>query len=1070
MEKRGTFLEKKSMWLCLLAMLMTFSVFSFQGPEKTLSGTVKDDTGEPLPGATLLVKGTNVGTLADEQGVFSLNVPDNAETLVVSYLGYQTQEVPIGSQFTFEIEMSSDPLQLGDVVVIGYGQQRKQDLTTAVATIDADEIRDQPVNSFEQALTGKLAGVQVLQTSGSPGAGVSIRVRGVGSITAGNDPLYVIDGVPISNDNNRATGDVDTGTGLYREQPVNVLSTLNPTDIESIQVLKDASAAAIYGSRGSNGVVLITTKKGSVGKPTITYNGYYGLQETTTRYDMLNAYEWAEMNFEGKNNTYKDRFPAGQDTDTNAEREANLPGVSAALIPPEVQPYLDGVQGLTDTDWQDEIFRTAAIQSHNLSISGGTKNFRYYASGEYMDQEGLIISSGFKRYSGRFNMDLTSGKLKVGLNINPTLTQHDLVNSEGPWWDHGVVGVALHISPIHPVYNDDGSYNFGGNAWGFAMTDAVNPVALANEIQDNMDHLRLLGNIYAEYSILDNLSYRLSFGVDLNNFQRDYFWPSFVERRGQSGPRVPIGTSRSRFTTNWLIENLLNYTTTIGKNNIQAIAGFTSQKETFKNSELFATNFPNDLVSTLNAGQITDGGSFQEEWSLLSALARVQYNYDNTYYFSAAIRADGSSRFGENNKWGYFPSASAGWRISGEPFMENVPAISNLKLRASYGQTGNFQIPNYGAIGLLGFTDYVLGGNQIAPGLAPSTPSNPDLSWEKTTMIDIGIDFGLFNDAVYLELDYYDANTEDLLLNVPVPMSSGFTTELRNIGEVNNRGFEASVTVQNKTSEFAWSVTGNFATNTNEVISLADNVPQIIVGGGTGSAQWITTPGEAIGSYYNPVYDGVFMNQEQVDALPSVGNARPGDLIFQDLDGDGEINFANDRQIQGNYLPEFTYGATINLDYKGFDFSAALQGAYGHEILHLFRRYIYNQEGNMNLMRGALERWRSEAEPGDGQTNRANRLQTGSNGQTSNWHLEDGTYMRVRNISLGYTFPKEWMSPFGVSNLRTYFSVQNPFTFTDYLGFNPEVNSRPDSALNPGEDYASYPLARVYTLGVNLSF
>ena len=1049
--------------------LLPLSAVSQEG--RTLSGTVTDgESGGALPGATILVKGTNVGTLSDENGAFSFTAPENAETLVISYLGYQTQEMAIGTNVNFTVEMRTDPLQLGDVVVIGYGQQRKQDLTTAVATIDAEDIRDQPVNSFDQALVGKLAGVQVLQTSGSPGAGVSIRVRGVGSITAGNDPLYVIDGVPVSNDNNRATGDVNTGTGLYTNQPINVLSTLNPSDIESIQVLKDASASAIYGSRGSNGVVLITTKKGSVGKPTISYNGYYGLQETTTRYDMLNAYEWAQLNFEGRNNTYKDRFPDGQDTDTNAEREANLPGVSAALIPPEVQPYLDGVQGLTDTDWQDEIFRTAQIQSHALSISGGTKNFRYYASGEYMDQEGLIISSGFKRYSGRFNMDLTSGKLKVGLNINPTLTRHDLVNSEGPWWDHGVVGVALHISPIWPVYNDDGSYNFGANAWGFAMTDAVNPVALANEIQDELDHLRLLGNVYAEYSILDNLSYRLSLGADLNNFQRDYYWPSFVERRGLSGPRVPIGTSRSRFTTNWLVENTLNYTEAIGKNNIQALAGFSAQKETFKNSELFATNFPNDLVPTLNAGQITDGGSFQEEWSLLSVLGRVQYNYDNKYYLSAAIRADGSSRFGENNKWGYFPSASAGWRISGEPFLADNPTISNLKLRASYGQTGNFQIPNYGSIGLLGFTDYVLGGNQLATGLAPSTPSNPDLSWEKTTMIDIGIDFGLFNDAVYLELDYYNADTEDLLLNVPVPMSSGFTTELRNIGEVNNQGFEASVTVQNRTGDFEWSITGNFATNQNEVISLADNVPQILAGGGTGSAQWITTPGEPIGSYYNPVYDGVFMSQEEVDALPSVGNARPGDLKFLDLDGDGEINFANDREIQGNYMPDFTYGASVNLGYKGFDFAASLQGAYGHEILHLFRRYIYNQEGNMNLMRGALNRWISESQPGDGQTNRANRLQTGSNGQTSNWHLEDGTYMRVRNISLGYTFPTSMMEPLSVSNLRVYFSVQNPFTITDYLGYNPEVNSRPDSALNPGEDYASYPVARVYTLGLNLSF
>lgn len=1037
----------------------------------SVSGVVRDaETGEPLPGATILVKGTNTGTLANENGTFSLEVPDNTAILVVSYLGYETQEVAIGNRTDLVIELINDPLQLGDVVVIGYGQQKKKDLTTAVATIQAVDIKDQPVNSFDQALIGKMAGVQVLQTSGSPGAGISIRVRGVGSITAGNEPLYVIDGVPISNDNNRATGDIDTGTGLYSEQPVNVLSTLNPSDIESIQVLKDASAAAIYGSRGSNGVVIITTKKGSVGKPTISYNGYYGLQETTTRYDMLNAYEWAEMNFEGRNNTYKDRFPDGRDSDTNAEREANLPGVPAAYIPPEIQPYLDGVQGLTDTDWQDEIFRTAEVQSHTVSIAGGTENFRYYASGEYMDQDGLVISSGFKRYSGRFNMDLTSGKLKVGVNLNPALTQHDLVNSEGPWWDHGVVGVALHISPIWPVYNDDGSYNFGGNAWGYAMTDAVNPVALANEIEDNLDHLRLLGNAYAEYSILDNLSYRLTFGVDINTFQRDYYWPSFVERRGLSGPRVPIGIARSRQSTNWLVENLVNYTESIGKNNFSAVAGFTAQKESFKNNELFATNFPNDLVQTLNAGQVTGGGSFQEEWSLLSVLGRVMYNYDNKYYLSGAIRADGSSRFGANNKWGYFPSASAGWRISGEKFLENSRVISNLKLRASYGQTGNFQIPNYGSIGLLGFTDYVSGGSQLASGLAPSTPSNPDLSWEKTTMVDIGLDLGFFNDAIYLELDYYNADTEDLLLNVPVPMSSGFTSELRNIGEVNNKGFEANLTVQNRAGELGWSVTGNFSTNKNEVISLADNVPQIIVGGGTGSAQWITTPGQPIGSYYNPVYDGVFLNQAEVDAYPSVGNARPGDLRFLDLDGDGVINFAKDRQIQGNYQPDFIYGASFNLDYKGLDFNLALQGAEGHKILHLFRRYIYNQEGNMNLMRGALNRWQSEANPGDGQTNRANRLQTGSNGQTSNWHLEDGSYMRIRNITLGYTFPKALMDQVRVSNLRVYFTVQNPFTFTDYLGYNPEVNARPDNALSAGEDYASYPLARTYSLGINLSF
>jgi TonB-linked SusC/RagA family outer membrane protein len=667
-------------------------------------------------------------------------------------------------------------------------------------------------------------------------------------------------------------------------------------------------------------------------------------------------------------------------------------------------------------------------------------------------------------------MDMNYNRLKVGLNLNPTVTQHDLVNSEGPWFDEGVVALALAISPIWPVYNQDGSYNFGANAWGFAMTDFVNPVALANELDDNMQHLRFLGNTYAEYSILKNLSYRLSLGADINNFRRDFYRPSTVESVGRKGASIPSGSSNTRFTTNWLVENLLNYNTSFGKHSIAAIAGFSSQKETFFRNEITANNFPNDLVQTLNAGQVATGTSFAEAWSLLSGLARVQYNYKDKYYFSAAMRADGSSRFGENNKWGYFPSVSAGWRISGEPFLADNKLLSNLKLRASYGQTGNYQIPNYGSVGLLSFDDYVLGGNNIASGLAPSSPSNPDLSWEKTNSINFGLDFGLWKDALYLELDYYVSNTTDLLLNVPIPQTSGFTTELRNIGEVENRGFEASLTLQNRKGALGWSISGNFSTNQNEVISLADNVPEIIVAGGVGTAQWVTRPGLPIGSYYNPVYDGVFNNQAEIDASPRVANARPGDLKFVDVDGDGKIDFAKDRTVQGNYMPDYIFGASLNLDFKGFDFACAFQGVQGHEIMHLLRRYNYNQEGNMNLMRGALNRWVSESQPGDGQTNRTNRLQTGSNGQTSNWHLEDGSFTRIRNIALGYSFPRKMLERAKISNLRLYASVQNPFTFTKYLGYNPEINSRPDSALTPGEDYATYPLARTYSLGLNLSF
>lgn len=1037
--------------------------------QSSISGTIADaNSTEALIGVNVSVKGTNIGAISDVNGKYNLTAPADATTLIFSYVGYKTLEVPIAGRSLVDVQLEEDVEKLNEVLVIGYGQVQKKDLTTAVGTISAKDIKDQPVNSFDQALVGKMAGVLVQQPSGSPGAGLSIQVRGVGSITAGNEPLYVIDGVPISNDNNRATG--QRPGNQYSDAPINVLASLNPSDIESIQVLKDASAAAIYGSRGSNGVVLITTKKGKAGKASISYNTYYGIQETTTRYDMLNAYEWAQMNFEGRNNAYRDRFPAGLDTDNNTVRTANVAGQPGVLIPPQVQPYLTGTANLTNTDWQDEIFREAPIKDHVLSISGGTENVRYYASGEFMDQQGLVISSGFKRYSGRFNLDVTQGKLKAGLNLNPTLAKHDLVNSEGPWFDEGVIGLALSISPIWPVYNADGTYNFDANAWGFAMTDFVNPVALANEVEDNMSHLRVLGNAYAEYSILKNLSYRISLGTDLNNFQRDYYRPSTVETVGRKGASIPTGSSRTRNTSSWLVENLLNYNTNIGLHSISAVAGFSSQREDFYSNEIAANNYPNDLVQTLNAGQVASGSSAKEAWSLLSALGRVQYNYNNKYYLSAAMRADGSSRFGTNNKWGYFPSASAGWRLSAEPFMESLTAISNLKLRASYGVTGNFQIPNYGAIGLLGFDNYVLGGTVVNSGLAPNTPSNPNLSWERTKMLDFGLELGLFKDAVSLELDYYDANTTDLLLNVPVPMSSGFTTELRNIGEVENKGFEASLTIQQRKGAFNWALSANIATNKNQVISLAENVPQILTAGGVGTALWITKPGEPIGSYYNPVYDGVFNNQAEIEAYPHVSNAKPGDLRFLDVNGDGKIDFATDRVIQGNYFPDYTYGLSLNLGYKGLDFSASLQGSQGQEIMHLLSRYIYNQEGNMNLMRGALQRWRSASEPGDGQTNRANRLQTGSNGQTSNWHMEDGSFTRVRNITLGYSFPSNLLKKANISNLRIYASVQNPFTFTKYPGYNPEVNSRPDNALTPGEDYASYPLARTYTLGLNLSF
>ena len=835
---------------------------------KLIQGQVTDETsGMEIPGVNVVVKGTTQGTVTDVEGNYQLQAPEDAATLVFSYVGYVTQEVAINNQSQVNIALSTDSRSLSEVVVIGYGVQEKRDVTTSIASINAEDIEELPVSGFDQALVGKLAGVQAAQTSGTPGGGLSIRVRGTSSITAGNEPLYVIDGVPVSNDLRSATtlGSNDSGVDTYPDQPINPLNSINVNDIASIEVLKDASAAAIYGSRGSNGVVLITTKQGTSGKPQISYNGYVGVQTVARKIDMLDAYEYADINGEGHNNSYLDAIPSGNINETNEERSARAESLGLSpnagwLIPPELQPYLDGTPGLTNTDWQDAIYRDALIQNHSLSISGGGDNTDYYVSGTYFDQDGIIRSSGFKQYSARLNVNVQpTERLRLGVRFNPSFGRHDRVNSEGPYFDEGVVGTALVYAPIWPVYNEDGSYNFGNNAWGYSQTPFLNPVALTELVQDNIDHTRLLGNLYAEYDLWDNLTYRLSAGADINSFRRDYYRPSTVEALNQKGPSIPLGISKSDQYFNWLIEHTLSYQKEFGKHNISAIAGFTAQKEQTKSTSLEANNYPNDLVPTLNAGQISNGGTTEEAWSLLSYLGRVQYNFDSRYLVSAAFRADGSSRFGQGNKWGFFPSVSAGWRISEEVFMQNSTLISNLKLRASYGLTGNFQIPNYGSVALINESNYILGEaeGQVVNGLSPSTSGNPDLKWERTSTLDIGLDIGLLEDRLYLELDYYTSNTSDLLLNVPVPLASGFTTALQNIGKVNNRGLEAALSAAQQVGDFEINGSINFSANTNEVKALGPENEDIIAIGGTGRARFVTRVGEPIGSYLTLVQEGV---------------------------------------------------------------------------------------------------------------------------------------------------------------------------------------------------------------------
>lgn len=680
------------------------------------------------------------------------------------------------------------------------------------------------------------------------------------------------------------------------------------------------------------------------------------------------------------------------------------------------------------------------------------------------------------------------------------MTIENKVNSDGAYNSNGggVVASALHSSPIFPVYNDDGSFCFAQNSWsadtetimddgsikrGNSQTQVWNPVALAMLQKDEKKASRIFGNIYGEVAFLPSLKYRANFGVDLYNDSEDTFRPSTIPLSNTKGnpESIPEATSQTSRIYNWVFEQTLSYNKNFGGHSVSVLGGWTMQYQRDESNYAFANGFIINSIPTLNAGTVTRGNSNASEWSLLSALARIQYNYLGKYMITGALRADGASRFGKNNRWGYFPSVSLGWRISEEKFMNSLEFIDDLKLRASYGLTGNFNIPNYGAQGELAYYSYVLGGSSpdAIKGAAPKSMPNPDLKWEKTAQVNVGFDATLFKNRLTLGLDLYNSNTYDLLLNVPVSMTTGYTTRLENIGKVNNKGIEFNISTNHQMGDVTWSAYFNISKNINEVKALGPGNADIISSGSVGNAYFITRVGEPIGSYYLPVVEGVYKNQAEVDASlhyvdsPSnygLADTKPGDFKFKDVNGDGILDISDtDRAIVGNYMPDFTYGFGANIAWKGIDLGVIFQGVYGNEILNLSRRYFYNHEGNMNNYKGALDRWKSEDNPGSGMNVRANRVSKGQNGTTSTWHVEDGSYLRIKNISLGYTFPMSLVNKVCLQAARIYCSIQNPFTFTRYEGYNPEVSNR-NSVTTNGEDYGVYPLARTISLGVNLTF
>ena len=1057
-----------------------------------VSGAVYSETGEPLSGVTVTAKnqvgGFSTSSLSNDRGEFQLKglTAGAKYNIILTSVGYEVKTLPgvilnNGSADLAAVKLRVSASSLDQVVVVGYGTQRRREITGAVSSVNASDIKDQPVYSFEQAIAGKLPGVQVIQNTGAPGGSISVRIRGLNSISAGTDPLYVIDGFPVSNDLKNLQGSTDVvniaGQASFQKAP-DPMSTINPDDIESVEVLKDASAAAIYGSRASNGVVIITTKKGKKNSPArFGYSGYYGFQENSKKIDMMDAYQWSQLAYDGKNNSYLDANPNASITDNNTVRAS--PNYQ---IPPDILPYLAGEKGLVNTDWQDAVLRTAPIQDHTLFATGGSDKIQYYVSGNYFDQQGIVINSGYNRYGLRTNITANlTDKLKFGFSLNTTFDQYDLVNSEGPWTFDGILSNALKAAPIFPVYNTDGSYAVNRqNTYAYSLSGGENPVALANEIKDNLNHVRNLGSVYGEYEIIPGLSFKTYFGADINYFDREYFRPSTLgtyKPVQQGTPTVPKGSSQTASATNWVWENTLNYAFKINeKNHFSILAGYTSQKNTTKATEVDGTGFPNDAVSTISAATVTSGTSTESQWSLISYLGRVNYNFDEKYFITASIRADGSSRFGSNNKWGYFPSASVGWLASSEDFFK-VESVSLLKFRASYGLTGNFQIPNYASYDLLSSNNYILGsGNgSLVSGVGISQPANPDLTWEKTAQFNAGFDLGLFKDRIYLVGDYYHATTSNLLLNVPVPLSSGFKTALENIGKVENYGVEFGLVTHNLVGAFTWTSDFNIASNKNNVQQLGPNGAPIISDGGNGtiSQMYITQIGSPIGSYYGYVNGGVFKDQTDVDNNAHYPTAKPGDRKFLDVSGpsgkpDGVID-ANDRTTIGSYFPKYIWGFINEFAYKHFDLSVALQAVEGDQIMNLQRRYLYNSEGNANQMTEDAGYWKSPTDPGNGKAMRANRVANANSEQISSFHVEDGSFVRLRNITLGYTFNQSVFSHV-FKTFHIYISGQNIYTWTKYSGYNPEVNARPDSPLSQGEDYGTYPLAKTFIAGINLTF
>ncbi|RRA98079.1 SusC/RagA family TonB-linked outer membrane protein [Larkinella rosea] len=1035
-------------WLLGLVWLLTVSQLLGQTTH-TVTGQVSDEIGQPLPGVTVLVKNPatadrNNGTTTDAKGAYRLAVPAGSATLVVSYLGYTSQEIAINNRSVIDVQLAPDTKALNEVVVIGYGTQQKKDLTGAVASVTAKDIQRLPVSGLDQALQGQVPGLQISSTSGAPGGNTNILVRGIGSVSGGNEPLFVVDGFPINN----------SGVG-------NPLNTINPGDIESIEILKDASATAIYGSRGSNGVVIVSTKRGKSGKAQITVDAYTGVQEPARLLKMMNSRQFAEFVIEGHNNGWLDNGgPTAKITDPNSVRSTSY------RIPEEWQ-NLNNLPAI-DTDWQKVIFRTAPIQNYQISAVGGNDKLRYSMSGGYFNQKGILISSGFQRYSARINLDgQLSPRLKVSMNLAPTYTATDNVPSTGHYGDFNVVAEALSMPPLIPVYNPDGTYGNTNALTNVGMGAIPNPVQTGNEYKSANSQFRVLGNLFGEYEIMSGLKLKVSVGTDFNYYTTNTFKPSTLSSSASVSPATASIVNTS--DVNWLNENTINYRRTFGAHAIDALAGFTIQKSTTTETTTRATNFADDLLQNINGGQITGGGYSIGQWSLFSYLGRVNYAYNDRYLVTATIRADGSSRFGSANRWGTFPSFSVGWRLSEEPFLKDLKLFDDFKIRAGYGFSGNNAIGNYRYLGLLSATNYVLGNTQV-PGLSQNSFTNNNLGWETSKQVDIGLDLAFFNGRLQFTGDYYNRRNTDMLLNKAIPSVTGYTSAWVNIGELENKGVELALSGKPlATRDFQWTSSFNITFNRNKVLRLGTDGEQLFSDGGRGDVS-ITQVGQPIGSFYGHQVEGIFMTQEQLSSHAKQTGAKLGDFMYKDIDGNGVISDA-DRTILGNPQARAFYGFNNTFTYKNWSLNILMNGVQGKDVFWAGAVFVRGYHGVQNNLAEVIDNYyKSPDQPGDGNSPRIIRGALNNNLRYSSFFNFDGSYLRIRNVTLNYNLPSNLAKRIGMQGGRIYLTSNNLYTFTKYPGYDPEISNSGDNMLASGIDYLGYPPARSYTLGLSLTF